>query len=137
MDADGHVVDPTSMWEEYLELEFKAHAPRKEAIPGEKITFGRVQVDGVEIFTKISDDMLADFERLTNKYYGEYVAMGFNPESQVKALKKLGVDVSFLYPTFGLNVTSIDTMDPKLAGAFTRAYNTSAGQWPSRAKRVL
>lgn len=123
MDADGHVVEPTGMWEKYLEPEFKARAPRKEEIPGGKTTFGRVKVDGVEIFTKISDDMLADFERLTNKYYGEYVAMGFNPESQVKAMKKLGVDVAFLYPTFGLNVTSIDTMDPKLAGALTRAYN--------------
>jgi predicted TIM-barrel fold metal-dependent hydrolase len=82
-----------------------------------------VNINGVEIFNKISDAMLADFERLTNKYYGEYVAMGFNPESQVKAMKQLGIAVSFLYPTFGLNMTSIDTLDPQLAGALTRAYN--------------
>jgi predicted TIM-barrel fold metal-dependent hydrolase len=36
----------------------------------------------------------------------------------------MGVDLAFVYPTYGLWLWAIDSMAPQVAGAFTRAYNT-------------
>jgi predicted TIM-barrel fold metal-dependent hydrolase len=51
------------------------------------------------------------------------VLSGFDSESHVRAMKQMGIDLSFLYPNSGLWVFAVDSMAPQLAGAFTRAYN--------------
>lgn len=39
-------------------------------------------------------------------------------------MQKMGAGIAFLYPTVGLWMLAVDTMDAKLAGALTRAYNS-------------
>lgn len=135
IDADCHVIEPNEMWEQYLEPEFKRFAPKKQSVTAETASrrlmavefvepsFKNLVVAGEQIYEKISDEVWAEGVKQVLQHSAPSAVRGYDPESQVKAMKKLGVDVSFLYPTAGLWVLAIDTMEPKLAGGFTRAYN--------------
>ena len=112
IDADCHVLEPLDMWEKYLEPAFKSHAPSKD-----------MKVDGLEITNKISDEVNADGFRRMIQNHTVAVLKGFDAESQVMAIKRMGVDVAFLYTTMGVWLFAVDTMEAKLAGAFIRAYN--------------
>lgn len=139
MDADGHVVEPPDFWKKYLEPAFKDRAPYEDETPAaqkflqQASKFGlkgmlpnparNMKIESEVVYNKISDEFWARGIWEVVKNYTEPAMRRFDATSQVKALKKMGVDVSFLYPTLGLWVLAIDTMDPKLAGALTRAYN--------------
>ena len=112
IDADSHVIEPITMWAEYLEPEFTEFAPSKE-----------MKIKGEDIVEKVSQEIrdLANkqmMEAHPNAYF-----QGYNVESHVQEMVMMGIDRAFLYPTYGLWLWSIDTMKPEVAGAFTRAYN--------------
>jgi uncharacterized protein len=112
LDADSHVYEPNDMWEKYLEPAFKRSALSPD-----------YRVEGEEIYVKISDKVRSESAKQVTRNNLRSVLDRFNPESHVWAMKQMGIDVSFLYPTIGLWLFAIDTMTPQLAGAFTRAYN--------------
>ena len=112
IDADCHVFEPIDMWEKYLEPAFKNRAPSRD-----------MTVEGQKIVNKVSNELQREGLKVMIRDYTSYGINSYDPESQVKAIKKMGVDVSFLYPTMGLWLFAVDTMEPQLAGAFTRAYN--------------
>jgi predicted TIM-barrel fold metal-dependent hydrolase len=112
LDADSHVYEPNDMWEKYLEPAFKSSALSPD-----------YRVEGEEIYVKISNKVRSEAAKQVTRNNLRSVLDRFNPESHVWAMKQMGVDVSFLYPTIGLWLFAIDTMKPQLAGAFTRAYN--------------
>src|SRR5262249_56388560 len=53
----------------------------------------------------------------------EYLAMGWNPESQILAMDRMGIDTAYLYPTMGLFLWHQHDLPPALAAAMTHAYN--------------
>ncbi|NEO78706.1 MAG: amidohydrolase [Moorea sp. SIO4G3] len=133
IDADGHVNEPIDMWEKYLEPAFKSHAPYRYQ-PSQKDGVVKIdifspptkymRVEGETIYNKISDAVWAEGIKVAIRNKATYNRnLGSGPDSQVKAMKRMGVDISFLYPTTGLWMLAIDTMDPSLAAALTRAYN--------------
>ena len=112
IDADCHVLEPVGMWEKYVEPAFKDRTLSKDW-----------KIEGEAIVNKLSDQVQAQgFEKI-KKHHLKAAMSGFNPESQVRAIKKMGADIAFLYTTVGLWLFAVDTMDAKLAGAFVRAYN--------------
>ena len=112
IDADSHVWEPYEMWEEYLEETFKSFAPSLDmTVQGEKITDG------------ISNEVLSKTAKQIVQNHPLSAINGFDSESHVQAMKQMGVDISFIYPSIGGWLFAIDTMTPQLAGAFTRAYN--------------
>ena len=138
LDVDGHVVEPVDMWAKYLEPEFKSRAPAHDGSEASSLIdrvsrFGMkgiltnpvkgLKVDGQEIVNKISDQVWAEGTWLMATYYTEAAARGFDPESQVMMMKRMGIDMTFLYPTVGLWMFAVDSMDPSLAAALVRAYN--------------
>jgi predicted TIM-barrel fold metal-dependent hydrolase len=139
IDSDGHVVEPAGMWEKYLDPEFKLRAPavnggytasermRLTAKYGPKALLPNpvhgMRVEGEEIFNKISEEVWVEGTWLMAKRYPKAALRHFDPESQVQVMKQMGIDIAFLYPTVGLWLFAIDTMDPKLNAALTRAYN--------------
>ncbi|RKZ91218.1 MAG: amidohydrolase [Candidatus Parabeggiatoa sp. nov. 1] len=126
IDADCHVLEPFELWEKYLEPEFKSHA----LLPD-------LTVDGEKIFHKFSEELKADaFGRMIQNHPLS-VFKNFNPESQVNVIKKMGADIAFLYPTIGLWLFAVDTMDAKLAGGFIRAYNNWLRDFCSYDPQVL
>jgi uncharacterized protein len=112
IDADAHVLEPNDMWEKYLEPAFKSYALSAD-----------LKVKGEKIFFKQSAEIRSEGARRITQNYPLSVLNRFDPESQVRAMKQMGIDISFLYPSVGLWLFAIDTMPPQLVGAFTRAYN--------------
>jgi predicted TIM-barrel fold metal-dependent hydrolase len=112
IDADSHVFEPTDMWEKYLEPAFKSFAPSPD-----------LRIKGEAIYQKMSDEVTKKGAKEILQAHPMSVLNGFDSESHVRAMKLMGIDVSFIYPSYALWLLAIDTMTPQLAGAFTRAYN--------------
>jgi len=113
IDADSHVVEPLTLWAEYLEPEFRSFAPSSDMkIKGEDV----VEHISQHVRERGNQQMM---QAHPNAYFKRYDA-----ESHVQAMLQMGVDVTFLYPTYGLWLWAVDQMAPEVAGAFTRAYNS-------------
>ncbi|NEO73283.1 amidohydrolase family protein [Moorena sp. SIO3H5] len=110
IDADSHVLEPEDLWEKYLEPQFKDLAPKD------------YQFEGELILHKLSEPVMAESKRLMAEDPSRYKG-GYDPQARVELMEKMGSDVTFLYPTIGLWMWAIDTMDSQLAGALVRAYN--------------
>ena len=102
IDADAHTIEPIDIWEQYLNPRFKDFAPTPD-----------LTIQGQKIYHKISNQVKRNISLANN----------FDSESQVKAMKLMGIDLSLVYPTYGLWLLAIDTMPPQLAQEFVRAYN--------------
>ena len=112
IDADSHVIEPPTMWADYLEPEFKHFAPSPD-----------MKIKGEDIVKKISQQVLDEGNRQMMEAHPNAYLRSYDVESHVQEMVLMGVDLAFLYPTYGLWLWSIDTMQPEVAGAFTRAYN--------------
>jgi predicted TIM-barrel fold metal-dependent hydrolase len=112
VDVDSHVTEPPDMWAKYLEPAFKSFAPSPD-----------MKIKGEAIINKISAQFRERATKQMMQNHPASVLSGFDCESHVRAMKQMGIDMSFLYPNTGLWVFAVDTMAPQLAGAFTRAYN--------------
>ncbi len=113
IDADAHVIEPPQIWAKYLAPEFKHFAPSADMkIQGETI----VQKISQQVRSQSNQQMM---QAHPNAYFNRY-----NPESQLQAMEQMGVDIAFIYPTYGLWLFAIDSMPGEVVGAFTDAYNT-------------
>jgi predicted TIM-barrel fold metal-dependent hydrolase len=115
-DVDGHVQEPRDLWERRIDRAFLADVPELRAD-------GRRYYREQERNYKLSAEVLAAFTRRTLETYTEEVQAGWDPASQIRAMDRMGVDVSYLYPTDGLFMWHFRNMDPATANALTRAYN--------------
>lgn len=129
IDADCHVMEPIAMWQEYLEPEFKHRAPI--------YSNGKILIEGEPLYYKVSQQVQAEGNRQILRKQLKAVVRNFDPQSQVEAIREMGVDVAFLYPTVALWLLAIDTMDPELAVALTRAYNNWLRDFCSYDRTVL
>lgn len=112
IDADSHVYEPYQMWEEYLEPAFKSFAPSPD-----------LTIKGEEVVNKYSNRLRREGAKQVTQAYPLSWLNSFDSESHVLAMKQMGVDISFVYPTYFSWMIAVDTMAPQLAGAFVRAYN--------------
>ena len=62
-------------------------------------------------------------EQALAERYAEEIARDFDPETQVRAMDKEGLDLAILFPTSAMYVTAFTRMDPRFAAAVCRAYN--------------
>ncbi|MFB2836526.1 amidohydrolase family protein [Floridanema evergladense] len=112
IDADSHVLEPPNLWKQYLEPAFQRFAPSPDlTIQGEKVLY------------KYSDRLNIEGSQQISQAYQRSLLNGFDSESHVQAMKQMGVDICFIYPTNFAWIIAVDSMAPKLAGAFVRAYN--------------
>src|SRR5207302_1389942 len=123
IDAEMHVMEPTDLWQRYIDPEFRSRAPRRL---GERRWDIRTLVEG-EVMAQMPG---GDWPALTDaeaaalaRRYAEEIARNFDPESQVRAMDKEGLDLAILYPTSAMYVTAFTRMDPRFAAAACRAYN--------------
>ncbi len=112
IDSDSHVIEPIGMWREYLDPEFREFAPS-----------AHMRIQGKEIVSKISQQVVEQSNQQMAKAHANAYARGYDAESHVQAMVQMGIDIAFLYPTYGLWLWAMDDMAPEVAGAFTRAYN--------------
>jgi predicted TIM-barrel fold metal-dependent hydrolase len=127
VDADGHVLEPESLWLDYLETKYRDRAIRLE-----------LNEDGLEVvivdnqpFTRISPGGIALIGSMgeegavpsADRRYMDAMPFGAcDPVDRVAYCDKEGLDGVVLYPTIGIVWPSV-VEDTELADAYARAYN--------------
>ena len=124
IDADGHVLEPMDMWQNYIDPAFKARAPKlvidtdgKERLLVETQVLGSSKGFGVIGAIGSRDTEMDDGEMS----YADGRPGGFDPHKRIPDMDLDGIDAAFLYPSVGLFAGAVQ--DPALAAAMCRAYN--------------
>jgi len=133
IDADRHVLEPSSLFDRYLPQRFR----------------GRVKVEGPNQTSRFVDgEPISDSHRRPNRppedfgyifagskrwreTFADALAAGFDPASNLRDMDREGVDLSVLFPTLGLYIMWRDNLDPELSAAICRAYNTWLAEYCS------
>src|SRR4030081_2466169 len=124
IDADGHVLEPVNLWDDYIDPAFRDRRPQRFVDSDGK---DRLKIDGMAFGGKkgigalgavgardgvVCDDTLA---------YEDGRPGGFDPHKRIPDMDLDGIDAAFLYPSVGLFAGAV--REPALAGAMCRAYN--------------
>jgi predicted TIM-barrel fold metal-dependent hydrolase len=127
IDADGHVLEPPTLWEEYLEPRYRERALRV-----------RVDADGLE-YLEIAGRPSERTNRGTlglmgamgdpdarpspDRRYADSMPFGAgDPAERLELLARENLEKCVLYPTLGL-LWECELDDPELTLAYQRAYN--------------
>src|SRR5262249_34306599 len=116
-------MEPTDLWQRYIDPEFRDRAPRRL---DERRWDIRTLVEG-EVMAQIPGGdwpaLTAAEEKALGDRYAEEIARNFDPQSQLIAMEKEGLDLAILFPTWAMYVTAFSRMDARFAAAVCRAYN--------------
>ncbi|HTT76647.1 MAG TPA: amidohydrolase family protein [Candidatus Binataceae bacterium] len=125
IDADGHIVEPRKLWEEYVEPEFRDRviSIRRGADGKDEfwVNGERRRGPGGSIVASVIPGGYLDPERTRAASWEDVLPGSWDPEARIKVLDEEGIDASFLYPSFYLIYGDHD--DPRVAIAACRAYN--------------
>src|SRR6187401_682687 len=125
IDADGHILEPLDLWNNYIDPAFRDRAPRivkgengkerlviEEQVVGDgQRGIGRIGAVGARQGVVEADTMA----------YKDGKPGGFDPHKRIPDMDADGIDAAFLYPSLGLFSGAIQ--DPQLAAATCNAYN--------------
>ncbi len=128
VDADGHVLEPRDTWQKYLEPELRDRAIRIEkddqgvevllvddmphlALRGRLGALGGIGMDSKDLMSVGACS-----------YEDGCPIGGYDPAARLSVMDDERIDMVLLYPTIGIAWEGI-VRDPKLATAYSRAYN--------------
>ncbi len=130
VDADGHVLEPATLWEDFIEAKYRDRAlrlardsdgleyleiggaPSKMTRKGYPATLGRMGERELEAFTPSPDRTY-----MANAPYG-----AMDASERLALLDAEGLDAAVLYPTLGI-LWEAELEDIELSQAYCRAYN--------------
>jgi predicted TIM-barrel fold metal-dependent hydrolase len=118
IDADGHVMEPSDLWERYIDPTFLGVSPRCDPnspnleVLGHRMSRSATNTDYMEF------NISSEVER-----FGEARARGFDSASHLEMMAAEGIDLMVLFPTRGLFALAVADMDGRVAAAIGRAYN--------------
>ncbi len=130
VDADGHILEPPDLWENYLEPKYRDRALRivrdengleELAIGGTRSRMSRkgfpatLGAMGAPDFAAMARD--PDRTYMTEAPFGS-----MDPNERLEVLDSEGIDAVVLYTTIGL-LWEAELDDAELSQAYTRAYN--------------
>ena len=125
-----HVLEPSDLWQKYLEPEFHAYMPQH--------TTGYVgNPPGWDLEIKVLGSVMPNFPAGKGmavpgleEAYGDFIPRGFDPSCYREVLERTGIDYMVVYPTAGLYVTAAPGLGaaPTSASAPTSAARTTAGE---------
>ena len=130
LDSDLHVIEPRSMWAEYLEPKFRDHGPKEPTLGGWMTMEGRTlpaYADTPE--RRRGAEIRYGSERFLNRIQRrgdgemEQLTHGTTPDGMLRAMAVEGIDVAVIFRTMAAHVIAFDDMDPALAAALCRAFN--------------
>ena len=136
IDADRHCMDPSVLWEPFLERRFR----------GRVVAAGDVQmVDRVPFSRLHAPAPDTGFRNWSNApeykdVFSRAIEDGFGPVSNLADMDREGVDVAVHFPSYGLSMVWTDGIDEALGVAVCRAYNSWIADYcshePTRLKAV-
>jgi predicted TIM-barrel fold metal-dependent hydrolase len=124
VDADGHVLEPMSLWDHFLE---RRHAEHKPRVVRNDWGLDTVFVGSQEIVTAplgllgTPGSRMDEIDPAKKIPWEEAQPGGFDPAARLRDMDLEGIDVAVLYPSMGLNFWGIE--DPVAAVVLARAYN--------------
>jgi len=127
VDADGHVLEPGDLWENYLEDRFKSRALRIK-VDGEGYEYLEIDQRPSQRTVKGSLGILgamgdADLRPRPDRRYADNMPFGSsNAAERLELLQRENLEGALLYPTIGL-LWEVELKDPELSLAYARAYN--------------
>jgi predicted TIM-barrel fold metal-dependent hydrolase len=107
IDADGHVLEPADVWNEYLPREYRAFAPGWAVDTqgrNRRMIGGRMQPAWPTV-----------------DYDTKPVAGASDPHARLRDMDDVGIAIGYLYPSAGLHFGAIDRLD--IVEVLSRAYN--------------
>jgi predicted TIM-barrel fold metal-dependent hydrolase len=123
IDADAHVLEPSDLWQKYLEPEYHAWMPQHSTQ-----YVGDPPAWDLEI--RVLGSVMPNFPAGKGmavpgirEAYGDYIARGFDASCYRDVLERTGMDYMVVYPTAGLYCTAAPGLTPEIAAAYRRAYN--------------
>ncbi len=138
VDADGHVLEPTGLWERYLPARLRELAPR---IVHNDWGLDTVYVGAQEIVTAplgllgTPGSRMDETDPRKKIPWEEAHPGGFDPRQRLRDMDLEGIDVAVLYPSIGLNFWAI--ADTTAAVALARAYNDWLADYCTADRRRL
>lgn len=120
VDADGHICEPRSVWEEYAEPAFRDRVIQLRRAPDGSDEFF---VDGVHRpgGSPASLSIPGGFDR-RELSWDDILPGSFDPAARLRVLDEEGIDQAVFFPTIYL--VWGDIRDPATAAATCRAYNS-------------
>src|SRR5262245_29090492 len=133
-DSDLHVMEPPDLWQRYIDPAFAHAAPigltelprdmRVRVKNHSLLRLGRVRAQPV-------GGRRSGWREDHDSAYADPEARGWDAASQVDAMDTEGLDLAVLFPSRGLFVLGLDSVDsigpdglePEYATAIARAYN--------------
>lgn len=145
LDSDIHVIEPRSIWTEYLDPRFRDRAPtfpekaggwmtmNGKTLPAYADTDERRRAVGIRYRSE------RFLERIRRRGEGEMeqLTQGTTPEGMLRAMEIEGVDVAVVFRTLAAHVIAFDDIDPELAAALCRAFNRWLGEFCAAAPERL
>jgi uncharacterized protein len=127
IDADGHVQEPSDLWDRFIEPEYFEFRPRVDHESSDN-TFSVLGQTMPRMFVPVPGR--ADYKHaLVGKWNARFSTQftlrneGFSSASYLVELDREGIDQMILYPSRGLYACAVEEMDPGLSAAICRAYN--------------
>lgn len=133
VDADGHILEPQDLWENYLESSYRDRGIRWK-VNDQGVEY--IEIDGKPSRSQLSTGALggvggypnADGDRTSlfdphrTKYLDSAPPGSMDPHQRIQVLDQEGIDIALIYPTIGI-IWEESVDDPGLASALCRAYN--------------
>jgi uncharacterized protein len=130
VDADGHILEPPTLWEEYIDPEFRDRALtfRLDEKGNEELWYdGKASALSRRGFPATlgamgAPDLVDMAKNPARTYLGEAPFGSMDPKERLAVLDAEHIDTAILYTTVGL-LWEAEIKDPELSQAYTTAYN--------------
>src|SRR5438093_4948808 len=126
MDSDLHVMEPRTLWDDYLDPKFRG---RITAMPG---AYGdvRAHVDG-KVLPPYADrpERQRAWSLRLNRPEASRLKLGTKPTDALEAMDIEGIDVGILFRTWATQAINIDGLEPAFGAAMARAWNRWIGDF--------
>jgi uncharacterized protein len=130
VDADGHILEPPTLWEEYIDPAYRDRALRfrfddnglEELVyDGAPSTMSRRGFPAT-LGAMGAPDLVDMAKNPSRTYLGEAPYGSMDPRERIDVLDAEHIDTVILYTTVGL-LWEAEVTDPALSQAYTKAYN--------------
>ena len=144
VDADGHILEPPTLWEDYIDPKFRDRALRitidehgleELEIGGRRSTMSKAGFPSTLGAMGAPD--LPDIQKNPERTYLREAPYGsMHPQERLDLLDAENIDAVILYTTVGL-LWEAEVEDPELAQAYTKAYNRWICEFSAGSKRLV
>jgi uncharacterized protein len=124
IDADGHILEPLTLWDDYIDPAFRERRPQfvidkngKERLTVEGKLLGNPRGIGSLGAVGVRQGEI----KAGSQKYADGRKGGFDPHARIIDMDLDGIDAAFLYPSLGLFTGAVEA--PDLSAAMCRAYN--------------